>query len=206
MAYQASQSPPMTPRRAPSDSDSGVLIKIVATFLGIAVGVMAIIGLWLAISASQARDDAQAALAKVESGSSMSMPMGSTTTAQHGPTSAAAAASPSFAGIAPANADTIATAHHAYPAAMPAIQPGPVATVSLGIEHSTISIAPGIKYGAWTFDGRAPGPVIHVRQGQTVDVTLKNNAPMAHSVDFHAARIAPNVAFTGRHAGRDEDL
>jgi nitrite reductase (NO-forming) len=34
-----------------------------------------------------------------------------------------------------------------------------------------------------------------VRQGQRVEVTLRNDSPMPHSVDFHAAQIAPNVAF-----------
>ncbi len=41
----------------------------------------------------------------------------------------------------------------------------------------------------------APGPVIHVRQGQRVNVALTNGAPIPHSIDFHAARVAPNVAF-----------
>jgi nitrite reductase (NO-forming) len=46
------------------------------------------------------------------------------------------------------------------------------------------------------FDGHgAPGPIVHVRQGQTVEMTLRNAGTIAHSIDFHAARIAPNVAF-----------
>jgi nitrite reductase (NO-forming) len=68
--------------------------------------------------------------------------------------------------------------------------------VHLGISHGVVSIAPGIRYEAWTFGGSVPGPVIHVREGQLVRVTLKNTSPMPHSVDFHAARIAPNVAFS----------
>ena len=167
---------------------------LIATFLGIAVGVMAIIGLWLAISASQARDDAQAALAKVEQELDRRRRQwpGTTTGRPPQPLRRPRASS----GSRRRTPTRSQRPTQAYPAAMPAMQPGPVATVNLGIEHSTISIAPGIKYGAWTFDGRAPGPVIHVRQGQTVKVTLMNNAPMPHSVDFHAARIAPNVAFT----------
>ena len=45
--------------------------------------------------------------------------------------------------------------------------------------------------------GRAarPGPVIHVRQGQLVKITLTNNGAIPHSVDFHAARVAPDKAF-----------
>jgi nitrite reductase (NO-forming) len=38
--------------------------------------------------------------------------------------------------------------------------------------------------------------VIHVRQGQHVKITLTNRDAIPHSVDFHAARIAPNKAFT----------
>jgi nitrite reductase (NO-forming) len=41
----------------------------------------------------------------------------------------------------------------------------------------------------------APGPVIHVRQGQNVKITLTNKGAIPHSVDFHAARIAPDRAF-----------
>ena len=79
---------------------------------------------------------------------------------------------------------------------LPPLTAGPAADVQLTLVDRTIQVAPGIKYSAWAFEGGAPGPVIHVRQGQRVDVTLTNNGLMAHSVDFHAARIAPNVAFT----------
>ena len=37
--------------------------------------------------------------------------------------------------------------------------------------------------------------MIHVRQGQTVKMTLTNGGAIPHSIDFHAARIAPNMAF-----------
>jgi nitrite reductase (NO-forming) len=59
----------------------------------------------------------------------------------------------------------------------------------------TVQIAPGVKYSAWAFSGGAPAPFIHVRQGQKVEMTLTNKGTIPHSVDFHAARIAPNVAF-----------
>ena len=78
---------------------------------------------------------------------------------------------------------------------MPALQPGPVANIELGIVHRTVSIAPGIKYDAWAFDNGVLGPPMHVREGQRVNVTMTNNSPIPHSIDFHAARIAPNVAF-----------
>jgi nitrite reductase (NO-forming) len=58
--------------------------------------------------------------------------------------------------------------------------------------HATITVAPGVTYAAWTFAGSVPGPALHVRQGDTVDFTLINRANIPHSMDFHAAEIAPN--------------
>ena len=56
--------------------------------------------------------------------------------------------------------------------------------------HDTITIAGGVKYVGWTFGGTVPGPVIRVRQGDLVRITLVNQAKdMPHSIDFHASRI-----------------
>jgi len=167
------------------DPDSGALVKIVALFLGIAVVVLVFVALWMGVSAQNARDDARAAAAG-------SAPVSS---AVRDHTAQATTATASFAGTAPANADEIATAHKPYPATLPAAPAGAVANVHLVLKDVTIQIAPGIKYSSWAFAGGAPGPVIHVRQGQTVKITLTNGGAIAHSVDFHAARIAPNIAF-----------
>ena len=64
------------------------------------------------------------------------------------------------------------------------------------LKDMTVEIAPGVEYNTWAFDGHgAPGPIVHVREGQTVEMTLTNGGAIPHSIDFHAARIAPNVAF-----------
>jgi nitrite reductase (NO-forming) len=174
--------------------ERGVGWKVFAVFAGFLIPFVMAVGLWLAVSAHNARDQARQAAASARTASANSAPSGTAT-----PTSAAAGAgtlpTPSFAGIAPANADAIAMRHAAYPAALPAVTAGPVAHVHLGIADRVVTIAPGIHYHAWTFGDSAPGPVIHVRQGQTVEVTLTNKAMMAHSVDFHAAQVAPNVDF-----------
>lgn len=67
--------------------------------------------------------------------------------------------------------------------------------VRIEIHHAKMTIAPGVTYDAWTFDGRVPGPVIRVTVGDTVDFTLVNRAPMPHSMDFHAAEIAPDRVY-----------
>ena len=64
--------------------------------------------------------------------------------------------------------------------------------VRFEIHNTQIQIAPGVRYSAWTFAGKVPGPIIRVTQGDTVDFTLINRGTMQHSMDFHAAQIAPN--------------
>jgi nitrite reductase (NO-forming) len=91
--------------------------------------------------------------------------------------------------------------HKAYPADLPALQTGPVAHFDLVLSDITVQIAPGVKYSAWAWAGGAPGPVVHVRQGQTVDITLTNKGAIPHSVDFHAARLAPNLYFRDVNPG-----
>ena len=103
----------------------------------------------------------------------------------------------SFAGKTGANAQELAAAHKPYDAVMPPIPAGDIVKVRMVMKHKTVEIAPGVKYNVWAFDGKysAPGPIVHVRQGQTVEFTLVNGGEIPHSMDFHAARIAPNVAF-----------
>ena len=64
--------------------------------------------------------------------------------------------------------------------------------IRLEMKHASVLIAPGVRYAAWTFAGTVPGPALHVRQGDTVDFTLVNAANIPHSMDFHAAEIAPS--------------
>lgn len=164
--------------------EGGMGWKVLAVFAGFLVPIVMIIGLWLAISAHNASNSAAKAAAGV--------PSAPTTTAP----GVGAVATPSYAGIAPADAADIAMKHTAFPATLPAAPAGPVAHINLAMADRVVTIAPGISYHAWTFGQTAPGPVIHVRVGQRVDVTLTNNGTMPHSLDFHAAEIAPNLAFS----------
>jgi nitrite reductase (NO-forming) len=102
----------------------------------------------------------------------------------------------SFAGVVPENAAELAEAHAPLDATMPPVAPGNLVKVQMTLKDMVVEVAPGVKYNTWAFDGHgAPGPVVHVREGQTVEMTLTNGGSIPHSIDFHAARIAPNVAF-----------
>lgn len=48
----------------------------------------------------------------------------------------------------------------------------------------------GTMYRAWTFDGKMPGNVVRVEEGDVVEFTLVNDKgnKNSHSMDFHAAR------------------
>jgi nitrite reductase (NO-forming) len=92
----------------------------------------------------------------------------------------------------------------AYLATVPPVSDAPVKEFRIPISHRTIEIADGVEYDGWTFGGTVPGPVIHVRQGDRVRIELVNEAPMAHSIDFHAARIPWNEAY--RSIGPNDSL
>jgi len=78
---------------------------------------------------------------------------------------------------------------------LPALPAGHTVDVRLALIDKVVEISPGIRYRAWTFNGAVPGPVIHARVGDTINVTLTNKASMGHSIDFHAALAPPNVAY-----------
>jgi len=78
---------------------------------------------------------------------------------------------------------------------LPALPTGHTVYVKLALIDRVVQIAPNMRYRAWTFNGVVPGPVIHARVGDTIDVTLTNKASMGHSIDFHAALAPPNIAY-----------
>jgi len=78
------------------------------------------------------------------------------------------------------------------PAALPPVENARLHRIRLEVVHAPVTIAPGVRYAAWTFGGSVPGPALHLRQNDTVDFTLVNRANIPHSMDFHAAEIAPS--------------
>jgi len=83
----------------------------------------------------------------------------------------------------------------AFAAALAPADEAPVKEFRIPMTHETVTVADGVSYPAWTFGGTVPGPAIRVRQGDLVRITLVNESPMGHSIDFHSARIPMNEAF-----------
>ncbi|AIM16251.1 nitrite reductase [Bacillus sp. X1(2014)] len=69
--------------------------------------------------------------------------------------------------------------------------------IEMTAQITDIEISKGDWYKAWTFNGEAPGPVVVVNEGDTINFKLKNMDPaIPHSMDFHAVHAAPSVDFT----------
>jgi nitrite reductase (NO-forming) len=60
--------------------------------------------------------------------------------------------------------------------------------VNLTVNEVVKEISPGVRYTFWTFGGDVPGKFIRVRQGDVVEVHLKNDpsSKMPHNIDLHA--------------------
>jgi len=63
-----------------------------------------------------------------------------------------------------------------------------VVKIELTAKEVLSEIAPGVILNYWTFDGTVPGPMLRVREGDTVELTLHNAASNLHmhSIDLHA--------------------
>ena len=114
--------------------------------------------------------------------------------------------STSSAPAAPADAEEVAAPKNTMSADAPAYRPAAVQSVHLDMTEKTVEIAPGRVVKVWTFGNRVPGPVIRVRVGDRVRVTITNRTAMPHSIDLHAARVAPNVAFRDVAPGKSLSL
>jgi len=103
----------------------------------------------------------------------------------------AAAVAPALGALVPPASNIPALAQESsYPAnKMSAVLPGVVSEITLHTPHVVKEIAPGKPFQIWSFEGSAPGPILHVKEGEPVHFTMINDGGMPHSIDFHAAQL-----------------
>jgi nitrite reductase (NO-forming) len=60
--------------------------------------------------------------------------------------------------------------------------------VELETVETTMRLADGVEYAVWTFGGGVPGNFVRVREGDLVELRLKNNmtSMVPHNIDLHA--------------------
>ncbi|HJS63796.1 MAG TPA: plastocyanin/azurin family copper-binding protein [Nitrososphaeraceae archaeon] len=80
---------------------------------------------------------------------------------------------------------------------------GPVKQVLLIANEHPLKIAPdnilhpgGIEYAAMTFNGTIPAPMIAGDVGDVLNITIRNDGKVIHSLDFHAG-IGPSNVLSG---------
>jgi nitrite reductase (NO-forming) len=123
----------------------------------------------------------------------------------------AASGGPAAALAAPQLVQYTAPPQAPHPAVAPPYNPSAVVDLVINMDdRQAIEVAPGSYFEGWTFNGTVPGPVIRVRQGATVNVTLVNEGRLPHSLDFHSARtqignyrnVPPGEQFTWSFVAR----
>ncbi|GAA1858981.1 multicopper oxidase domain-containing protein [Paeniglutamicibacter psychrophenolicus] len=86
----------------------------------------------------------------------------------------------------------------AHDASLPALPPRPkdgkpvVHQATFTAQEAIAEVSPGVRQKLWTFNGTAPGPLLHGRVGDRFEITLVNDGTMGHSIDFHAGALAPD--------------
>ena len=95
---------------------------------------------------------------------------------------------------APVEADPEAPALVLRDPVAPELLPGEVHEIELVMSERPMTVAAGYEQLVWTFGDQVPGPVLRVKVGDTIRITLKNPETnlMPHSIDFHASMVAWN--------------
>lgn len=90
------------------------------------------------------------------------------------------------------------------PVAPPLLE-GDVHDIELVITEREMTVAPGIVQIVWTFGDTVPAPVLRVKVGDTVRVTLVNpeTNQLPHSIDFHSSQVAWNDEMRSINPGEE---
>ena len=85
---------------------------------------------------------------------------------------------------------------------------GGVREWELVAEEKEIEVAPGVKYAAWVYNGRVPGPTLRAREGERLRIRFVNAANHPHTIHFHGIHTArmdgvPGVGLGNVEPGRE---
>ncbi len=80
-----------------------------------------------------------------------------------------------------------------------------IVRIKLRAQEVISEIAPGIYFNYWTYNNQVPGPMLRVREGDTVEVELTNDSTSLHdhNIDLHAV-TGPGGGATLTHVAPGE--
>ena len=56
---------------------------------------------------------------------------------------------------------------------------------TLVAEDKEVEVAPGVRFPAWTYNGRIPGPTLRCREGERLRIRFINGSAHPHTIHFH---------------------
>jgi FtsP/CotA-like multicopper oxidase with cupredoxin domain len=71
-------------------------------------------------------------------------------------------------------------------------------------EDKEIEVAPGVKFAAWTYNERVPGPTLRAREGERLRINFINGSSHPHTIHFHGIHTAAHDGVPGVGAGNIE--
>ncbi|HEY8219792.1 MAG TPA: multicopper oxidase domain-containing protein [Methylobacter sp.] len=100
----------------------------------------------------------------------------------------------------------LAADYKPYDPKAPPLLPVEKHDIYLMAEEKLTTVAKGVSQKLWTYNGSVPGPVVHVRVGDTLRVHLSNPSAnkLSHSVDFHSSQVAWNDEMTSINPGEEK--
>jgi FtsP/CotA-like multicopper oxidase with cupredoxin domain len=67
-----------------------------------------------------------------------------------------------------------------------------------------IEVAPGVKFAAWTYNERVPGPTLRAREGERLRIRFVNGSEHPHTIHFHGIHRAEHDGVPGVGSGNIE--
>jgi FtsP/CotA-like multicopper oxidase with cupredoxin domain len=64
-----------------------------------------------------------------------------------------------------------------------------------------IEVMPGVRFQAWTYNGRVPGPTLRCREGERLRISFVNGSAHAHTIHFHGIHPADMDGVPGTGGG-----
>ena len=64
-----------------------------------------------------------------------------------------------------------------------------------------VEVAPGVKFPAWTYNGRIPGPALRAREGERLRIRFGNGSEHPHTIHFHGIHPSSMDGVPGIGAG-----
>jgi manganese oxidase len=68
-------------------------------------------------------------------------------------------------------------------------------------QDKEIEVAPGVRYAAWTYNGRVPGPTLRATEGDLMRVRFVNAGTHVHTMHFHGIHPAAHDGVPGSGPG-----